>query len=71
MAIIFEASASAMSQEIHRCPLGVLKINWTTGVKNMTTIQNCIDFIIKSFEFDKYAGGTFVPTLNRLYFMEN
>ena len=33
----------------------------------MTIIRNFIDFTIKSFEFDKYAGGPFVPTLNRLY----
>ena len=38
--------------------------------KKMTIIRNFIDFTIKSFEFDKYAGGPFVPTLNRLYFME-
>ena len=34
------------------------------------TVQNCIESIIKTFELDKYAGGTFVPTFNRLYFME-
>ena len=68
VAIIFAASASALSQKIHRCPLDALKIG--QQVKKMTIIQNFIDFIIESFEFDVYAGGTFLPTLNRLYFMD-